>query len=133
MNLDEARRPRSVTLAVILLVLGALTAAVAGMSDPQASRAPTLLTLLVLACSWFAVRAGRGRRVARTTVTCLTAVILLLAAPFALADPLYGGPTLALACAFAVPGVVLLYRPAAERYVRARTALLHADGPASET
>jgi peptidoglycan/LPS O-acetylase OafA/YrhL len=132
LNPDEARRPRSVTLAVILLILGALMAAVAAMSDPQMPRTPTLMTVLVLACFWFAVRAGRGRRVARTTVTCLTAAILLFAAPFALADPLYGGPTLALACAFAVPGLVLLYGPAAERYVRARTGLAQADPPANE-
>ncbi|MDG9715885.1 hypothetical protein [Streptomyces sp. DH24] len=131
MNPDEARRPRSVTLAVILLILGALMAAVAAMSDP-ALQAQNLMTVLFLACTWFAVRAGRGRRVARTTVTCLTAVILLVAAPFALADPLYGGSTLLLACALAVPGVVLLYRPGAEAYVRARTPLPHADRPTTE-
>ncbi|MCF2434973.1 hypothetical protein LV779_11235 [Streptomyces thinghirensis] len=38
------------------------------------------MTALWLACVWFAVRAGRGRRTARTTAACLTVLILLLAA-----------------------------------------------------
>ncbi len=78
------------------------------------------MLLLLAVCFWFTVRAALGRRRARTAVSCLTAVILVIAAPFALDDPLYGGTTLLLAALLAVPGVVLLYRPPAEAYVRAR-------------
>ncbi|MFB6550969.1 hypothetical protein [Streptomyces sp. NPDC056405] len=113
------RRPASVTLAVVLLALGTLTAAVAATTDQQA-QARTLMSALWLACVWFAVRAGRGRRVARTTAACLTVLTLLLAAPFALVDPLYGGLILLVAAVLAVPGLFLLYAPAAEAYVRAR-------------
>lgn len=113
------RRPAGVTLAVVLLALGTLTAVAAATADPQA-QARTLMTALWLACVWFAVRAGRGRRTARTTAACLTVLILLLAAPFALVDPLYGGLTLLMAAVLAVPGLFLLYAPAAEAYVRAR-------------
>ncbi|MFB7087025.1 hypothetical protein [Streptomyces sp. NPDC056296] len=120
------RRPASVTLAVVLLALGTLTAAVAGTTDPQA-QTRTLMSALWLACVWFAVRAGRGRRVARTTAACLTVLTLLLAAPFALVDPLYGGLILLVAAVLAVPGLFLLYAPAAEAYVRARQ-----DGEGSE-
>ncbi|MFV0132932.1 hypothetical protein ACLGIH_06775 [Streptomyces sp. HMX87] len=114
---DPARRPRSVTLAVVLIVLGALTAATAAAGPQQAGQ---LMILLVVACVWFAVRAGRGRRAARTTVTCLLAVIFVFAGTFAFDDPVYGGATLVLALVLAVPGAALLYRPAAEAYVRAR-------------
>ncbi|MFE0913900.1 hypothetical protein [Streptomyces sp. NPDC058812] len=115
------RRPAGVTLAVVLLALGTLTAVAAATADPQAqAQARTLMTALWLACVWFAVRAGRGRRTARTTAACLTVLILLLAAPFALVDPLYGGLTLLMAAVLAVPGLFLLYAPAAEAYVRAR-------------
>ncbi|MGC9497718.1 hypothetical protein [Streptomyces sp. WG7] len=112
------RRPTSVTLAVVLLVLGTLTAAVAGTTDQHAGQ--TLMPALWLACVWFAVRAGRGRRIARTTAACLTVLTLLLAAPFALVDPLYGGLILLVAAVLAIPGLFLLYAPAAEAYVRSR-------------
>lgn len=111
------RRPAGVTLAVVLLALGTMTAVGAATADPQA---PPMMAALWLACLWFAVRAGRGRRTARTTAACLTVLILLLAAPFALVDPLYGGLTLLMAAVLAVPGLFLLYAPAAEAYVRAR-------------
>ncbi|MFC9910183.1 hypothetical protein [Streptomyces sp. NPDC127197] len=129
MSTDDARRPGSVTLAVILLILGTFVAAVAASSDPGVQN---LTAGLVLACFWFGIRAGRGRRTARTTVTCLTVVMLVFATPFALADPLYGGVTLLLAAALAVPGVALLYTPRAEAYVRARMDLLHADRALSD-
>ncbi|MFG3332608.1 hypothetical protein ACWEWD_16160 [Streptomyces tendae] len=112
------RRPWTVTLAVVLVMLGTLVAATTA-AGPQG--AATLVLLLVAVCFWFAVRAGRGRRGARTAVTGLTAAILVVAAPFALDDPLYGGTTLLLAALLAVAGVVLLYLPAAEAYVRARS------------
>ncbi|WP_282082447.1 hypothetical protein [Streptomyces tendae] len=112
------RRPWTVTLAVVLVMLGTLVAATTA-TGPQG--AATLVLLLLAVCFWFAVRAGRGRRGARTAVSGLTAAILVVAAPFALDDPLYGGTTLLLAALLAVPGVVLLYRPAAEAYVRARS------------
>ncbi|BET46788.1 MULTISPECIES: hypothetical protein [Streptomyces] len=112
------RRPWTVTLAVVLVMLGTLVAATTA-AGPQG--AATLVLLLVAVCFWFAVRAGRGRRGARTAVTGLTAAVLVVAAPFALDDPLYGGTTLLLAALLAVPGVVLLYLPAAEAYVRARS------------
>ncbi|MEU8728201.1 hypothetical protein [Streptomyces tendae] len=112
------RRPWTVTLAVVLVMLGTLVAATTA-AGPQG--AATLVLLLLAVCFWFAVRAGRGRRGARTAVSGLTAAILVVAAPFALDDPLYGGTTLLLAALLAVPGVVLLYRPAAEAYVRARS------------
>ncbi|GAA2561676.1 MULTISPECIES: hypothetical protein [Streptomyces] len=120
MTTDDARRPGSVTLAVFLIVLGTLIAAVAAGTDPQ-MQAQTLMSALWLACVWFAVRAGRGRRTARTTVACLTVLTLLIAVPFALVDPLYGGLTLLVAAVLAVPGLFLLYAPAAEAFVRART------------
>lgn len=123
MRFDDARRPGSVTLAVILVILGTFVAAVASSSD---SGVQNLTAGLVLACFWFGIRAGRGRRTARTAVTALAAVTLVFATPFALADPLYGGTTLLLGVALAVPGVVLLYTPRAEAYVRARMDLLHA-------
>ncbi|GHA92687.1 hypothetical protein GCM10010330_53830 [Streptomyces tendae] len=112
------RRPWTVTLAVVLVMLGTLVAATTA-AGPQG--AATLVLLLVAVCFWFAVRAGRGRRGARTAVTGLTAAILVVAAPFALDDPLYGGTTLLLGALLAVAGVVLLYLPAAEAYVRARS------------
>ncbi|MFG3131060.1 hypothetical protein [Streptomyces tendae] len=112
------RRPWTVTLAVVLVMLGTLVAATTA-AGPQG--AATLVLLLVAVCFWCAVRAGRGRRGARTAVTGLTAAILVVAAPFALDDPLYGGTTLLLAALLAVAGVVLLYLPAAEAYVRARS------------
>ncbi|MET8665318.1 hypothetical protein [Streptomyces tendae] len=112
------RRPWTVTLAVVLVMLGTLVAATTA-AGPQG--AATLVLLLVAVCFWFAVRAGRGRRGARTAVTGLTAAILVVAAPFALDDPLYGGTTLLLAALLAVAGVVLLYLPTAEAYVRARS------------
>ncbi|MFL9654966.1 hypothetical protein ACJ7VE_14760 [Streptomyces sp. PB17] len=112
------RRPWTVTLAVVLVMLGTLVAATTA-AGPQG--AATLVLLLLAVCFWFAVRAGRGRRGARTAVSGLTAAILVVAAPFALDDPLYGGTTLLLAALLAVPGVILLYRPAAEAYVRARS------------
>ncbi|WP_399891358.1 hypothetical protein ACGH7X_31265 [Streptomyces sp. BBFR51] len=115
---DASRRPRSVTLAVVLVMLGTLVAATTA-AGPQG--AATLVLLLLAACFWCAVRAGRGRRGARTAVSCLTAAILVLGATFAFDDPLYGGSTLLLAALLAVPGVVLLYLPAAEAYVRARS------------
>ncbi|MFG2320710.1 hypothetical protein [Streptomyces tendae] len=119
MTADTAtRRPWTVTLAVVLVMLGTLVAATTA-AGPQG--AATLVLLLLAVCFWFAVRAGRGRRGARTAVSGLTAAILVVAAPFALDDPLYGGTTLLLAALLAVPGVVLLYRPAAEAYVRARS------------
>ncbi|MEU9353479.1 hypothetical protein AB0D65_21410 [Streptomyces griseoloalbus] len=127
MTANDARRPWHVTLAVVLIALGTLTAVVAAGADPQ-MQAQTLMTALWVACLWFAVRAGRGRRTARVTVTCLTALSLLIAAPFAFADPLYGGVTLLLAAVLAVPGVLLLHTPAAEAFVRARTPELPA-GP----
>ncbi|GAA3982438.1 hypothetical protein GCM10022384_34190 [Streptomyces marokkonensis] len=115
------RRPAGVTLAVTLLALGTLTAVVAATASSQAQTpAQTPMTALWLACVWFAVRAGRGRRTARTTASCLTVLTLLLAVPFALVDPLYGGSTLLVAAALAVPGLFLLYAPAAEAYVRTR-------------
>ncbi|MDG9726774.1 MULTISPECIES: hypothetical protein [unclassified Streptomyces] len=113
------RRPASVTLAVVLLVLGTLSAVVAGTAD-QHEKGQTLMPALWLACVWFAVRAGRGRRTARTTAACLTVLTLLLAAPFALVDPLYGGLILLVAAVLAVPGLFLLYAPAGEAYVRSR-------------
>lgn len=112
------RRPWTVTLAVVLVMLGTLVAATTA-TGPQG--AATLVLLLLAVCFWFAVRAGRGRRGARTAVSGLTAAILVVAAPFALDDPLYGGTTLLVAALLAVPGVVLLYRPAAEAFVRARS------------
>ncbi|MEU4981532.1 hypothetical protein [Streptomyces sp. NPDC021969] len=112
------RRPWTVTLAVVLVMLGTLVAATTA-TGPQG--AATLVLLLLAVCFWFAIRAGRGRRTARTAVSALTAAILVVAAPFALDDPLYGGITLLLAALLAVPGVVLLYLPAAEAYVRARS------------
>ncbi|MFF0682822.1 hypothetical protein ACFYVW_30135 [Streptomyces tendae] len=112
------RRPWTVTLAVVLVMLGTLVAATTA-AGPQG--AATLVLLLVAVCFWFAVRAGRGRRGARTAVTGLTVAILVVAAPFALDDPLYGGTTLLLAALLAVAGVILLYLPAAEAYVRARS------------
>ncbi|WP_217164123.1 hypothetical protein [Streptomyces sp. AC512_CC834] len=115
---DTTRRPRSVTLAVVLVMLGTLVAATTA-AGPQG--AATLVLLLVAVCFWFAVRAGRGRRGARTAVTGLTAAILVIAAPFALDDPLYGGSTLLFAALLAVPGVILLHLPAADAYVRARS------------
>ncbi|MEU5750749.1 MULTISPECIES: hypothetical protein [unclassified Streptomyces] len=118
MTADATRRPRSVTLAVVLLILGTF---VAGSTAVDPDEAPSLAVLLGAACLWFAVRAGRGRRIARTTVTCLTALMLALVTPFALDDELYGGATLLFAALLAVPGVVLLYRPAADAYVRARS------------
>ncbi|NEB11424.1 hypothetical protein G3I32_21705 [Streptomyces coelicoflavus] len=118
MTTDATRRPRSVTLAVVLLMLGALVAATTA-TGPQGPA--TLVLLLLAVCFWFAVRAGRGRRTARTAASGLTAALLVVAAPFALDDPLYGGTTLLVAALLAVPGVVLLYRPAAEAYVRARS------------
>ncbi|KAF2776585.1 hypothetical protein [Streptomyces sp. OM5714] len=118
MTTDATRRPWSVTLAVVLVMLGTLVAATTA-AGPQG--AATLVLLLVAVCFWFAVRAGRGRRTDRTAVSCLTAAILVVAAPFALDDPLYGGTTLLFAALLAVSGVVLLYRPAAEAYVRARS------------
>ncbi|CAL9632849.1 MULTISPECIES: hypothetical protein [unclassified Streptomyces] len=118
MTTEATRRPRSVTLAVVLVMLGNLVAATTATGPQQAA----VLVLLLLAASfWCAVRAGRGRRGARTAVSALTAVILVVAAPFALDDALYGGTTLLLAAVLAVPGVVLLYRPAAEAYVRVRS------------
>ncbi|WP_328563464.1 hypothetical protein [Streptomyces coelicoflavus] len=118
MTTDATRRPWSVTLAVVLVMLGTLVAATTA-AGPQG--AATLVLLLVAVCFWFAVRAGRGRRTGRTAVSCLTAAILVVAAPFALEDPLYGGTTLLFAALLAVPGVVLLYLPAAEAFVRARS------------
>ncbi|MFA3876269.1 hypothetical protein ABS735_21700 [Streptomyces sp. MMCC 100] len=118
MTTEAIRRPWSVTLAVVLVMLGTLVAATTA-AGPQG--AAVLVLLLVAVCFWFAVRAGRGRRTARTAVSCLTAAILVVAAPFALDDPLYGGTTLLFAALLAVPGVVLLYLPAAEAYVRARS------------
>ncbi|MET9354041.1 hypothetical protein ABZY14_13755 [Streptomyces sp. NPDC006617] len=112
------RRPWTVTLAVVLVMLGTLVAATTA-AGPQG--AATLVLLLLAVCFWFAIRAGRGRRTARTAVSGLTAAILVVAAPFALDDPLYGGTTLLLAALLAVPGVVLLYLPAGEAYVRARS------------
>ncbi|MFG3246557.1 hypothetical protein [Streptomyces sp. NPDC048187] len=123
MTTEATRRPWSVTSAVVLVTLGTLVAATTAAGPGQAA-APVLL--LVAACFWCAVRAGRGRRGARTAVSCLTAAILCVAAPFALDDPLYGGTTLLLAALLAVPGVVLLYLPAAEAYVRDRS------GPSGE-
>ncbi|MFJ8806053.1 hypothetical protein [Streptomyces sp. NPDC102490] len=118
MTPEATRRPWSVTLAVVLVMLGTLVAATTAAGPGEAA---ALVLLLLAVCFWFAVRAGRGRRGARTAVSCLTAVILVVAAPFALDDPLYGGATLLLAALLAVPGVVLLYRPAAEAYVRVRS------------
>ncbi|MFJ9673917.1 hypothetical protein ACIRP5_24375 [Streptomyces sp. NPDC101221] len=118
MTTEATRRPRSVTLAVVLVMLGALTAATTA-TGPQGPA--TLVLLLLAVCFWFAVRAGRGRRTARTATSGLTAVLFVVATPFAFDDPLYGGTTLFLAALLAVPGVVLLYRPAAEAYVRARS------------
>ncbi|WP_399943932.1 hypothetical protein ACGH52_30540 [Streptomyces sp. BBFR25] len=118
MTTEATRRPRSVTLAVVLVMLGSLVAATTAAGPQEAA---ALVLLLLAVCFWFAVRAGLGRRRARTAVSCLTAVILVVAAPFALDDPLYGGTTLLLAALLAVPGVVLLYRPPAEAYVRARS------------
>ncbi|MBU6534317.1 hypothetical protein [Streptomyces mayonensis] len=118
MIVEGSRRPRSVTPAVVLVMLGTLVAATTAAGPQQAA---TLVLLLVAVCFWFAVRAGRGRRGARTAVTCLTAGILVLCAPFALDDPLYGGATLLLAAVLAVPGVVLLYLPDADAYLRARS------------
>ncbi|MGW8062503.1 hypothetical protein ACVV2G_09550 [Streptomyces ziwulingensis] len=118
MTADTTRRPRSVTLAVVLSVLGTWTAASTAVEPDEA---PAFVLLLFAACLWFAVRAGRGRRVARTTVACLTALMLVFVSPFALDDPPYGGATLLLAVLLAVPGVVLLYLPAADAYVRARS------------
>ncbi|MCV2464788.1 hypothetical protein OEB94_36585 [Streptomyces sp. ICN988] len=118
MTTEATRRPRSVTLAVVLVMLGTLVAATTA-SGPQG--AATLVLLLLAVCFWFAVRAGRGRRTARTATSGLTAVLFVVATPFALDDPLYGGTTLLLAALLAVPGVFLLYRPAAEAYVRARS------------
>ncbi|PZT70720.1 hypothetical protein DN402_06755 [Streptomyces sp. SW4] len=115
---DPARRPRSVTVAVVLIVLGAPTAATTAAGPGQAGQ---LMVLLVVACLWCAVRAGRGRRTARTAVVCLLAAVFVLAAAFAFDDPLYGGATLLLALALAGPGAALLYRPAARAYVRARS------------
>ncbi|AQS66784.1 hypothetical protein [Streptomyces pactum] len=117
MTTDATRRPRSVTTAVVLLILGTF---IAGMAATGPQGHPTTV-LPVALCFWFAVRAGRGRRIARITVTCLTVVVLVLSAPYAFDDPLYGGATLLLGAALAVPGLALLYLPAAERYVRART------------
>ncbi|MFD4261128.1 hypothetical protein ACFWR9_26760 [Streptomyces sp. NPDC058534] len=117
MTAEATRRPRSVTLAVVLVMLGTFVAATTAAGPQEAG---ALVLLLVAVCFWFAVRAGRGRRGARTTVTCLTAVVLALGATFAFEDALYGGTTLLLGALLAVPGVVLLYRPAAEDYVRAR-------------
>ncbi|MET7326240.1 hypothetical protein [Streptomyces sp. NPDC005549] len=118
MTTEATRRPWSVTLAVVLVMLGTLVAATTAAGPGEAA---ALVLLLLAVCFWFAVRAGRGRRGARTAVSCLTAVILVVAAPFALDDPLYGGTTLLLAALLAVPGVVLLYLPAAEAYVRVRS------------
>ncbi|MER7055983.1 hypothetical protein [Streptomyces sp. NPDC000351] len=117
MTTDATRRPRSVTPAVVLLVLGTFVAATVA-ADPRGR--PILVPHFAI-CLWFAIRAGRGRRTARIAVTCLTVLLLVLAAPFALDGPLYGGGTLLLAAALAVPGLVLLYLPAADAYVRART------------
>jgi hypothetical protein len=118
MTIDATRRPRSVTPAVVLLILGTFVAATTAASPDEA---PQLVILLWAVCSWFAVRAGRGRRVARTTATVLTALTFALASGFAFEDPLYGATTLLLGALLAVPGLVLLYRPAAEAYVRARS------------
>ncbi|MFE9702161.1 hypothetical protein [Streptomyces sp. NPDC005930] len=123
MTTEATRRPWSVTVAVVLVTLGTLVAATTAAGPQEAA---ALVLLLVAVCFWCAVRAGRGRRGARTAVSCLTAVILAVAAPFALDDPLYGGTTLLLAALLAVLGVVLLYLPAAEAYVRVRS------GPSGE-
>ncbi|MFF9045008.1 hypothetical protein [Streptomyces parvulus] len=125
MAAEATRRPRSVTLAVVLVMLGTFVAATTATGPREAA---ALVLLLVAACFWFAVRAGRGRRGARTTVTCLTGAVLVLSAVFAFEDELYGGATLLLGAALAVPGVVLLYRPAAEEYVRARETLRPREG-----
>ncbi|MCF2131366.1 hypothetical protein L1I79_33825 [Strepomyces sp. STD 3.1] len=117
MTAETTRRPRSVTAAVVLVMLGTLVTTTAATGPGEAS----VLALLLMAVSfWFAVRAGRGKRTARTAVTCLTAVVFVLGATFAFEDALYGGFTLLLGAFLAVPGLVLLYRPAAEEYVRAR-------------
>lgn len=52
------RRPWTVTLAVVLVMLGTLVAATTA-AGPQG--AATLVLLLVAVCFWFAVRAGRGQ------------------------------------------------------------------------
>jgi 4-amino-4-deoxy-L-arabinose transferase-like glycosyltransferase len=117
MTTDATRRPRSVTLAVVLLILGTFVAA---STAADVDEAPQFVALLSVLCLWFAVRAGRGRRIARRTVTCLTALLLLFVSQFAFDDPLYGGATLLFGALLAVPGLVLLYLPAAEAYVRAR-------------
>ncbi|MFB7650463.1 MULTISPECIES: hypothetical protein [unclassified Streptomyces] len=117
MTAEATRRPPSVTLAVVLVMLGTLVTTTAATGPEEAG---TLALLLLAVCFWFAVRAGRGRRTARTTVTVLTGVIFVLGATFAFEDALYGGFTLLLGALLAVPGVVLLYRPAAEDYVSAR-------------
>lgn len=117
MTAEATRRPPSMTPAVVLVMLGTFIAATTAAGPQEAG---ALVLLLVAVCFWFAVRAGRGKRGARTAVTCLTAVVFLLGATFAFEDALYGGFTLLLGALLAVPGVVLLYRPAAEEYVSAR-------------
>lgn len=118
MIVEGSRRPRSVTPAVVSVMPGTLVAATTAAGPQQAA---ALVLLLVAVCFWFAVHAGRGRRSARTAVTCLTAGTLVLCAPFALDAPLYGGATPLLAAVLAVPGVVLLYLPAADACLRARS------------
>ncbi|MCT7356683.1 hypothetical protein N4P33_31735 [Streptomyces sp. 15-116A] len=121
-----ARRPGSVTLAVVLNALGTfLVLALSGGGPGSPGPAPWM-SALYLACLWFAVRAGRGRRTARTPTVCLTVLMLVAAIPLALGDdPLYGGTTLLLGAALAVPGLLLLHTRAAEAHVRARTPAHH--------
>ncbi|MFI8443567.1 hypothetical protein ACIGKG_23340 [Streptomyces rochei] len=118
MTTGATRRPRSVTWAVVLVFLGTFTA---GTTATEPDEAPRLVALLLVVCCWFAVRAGRGRRVARTTVTALTGLMFAIGSVFAFDDPVYGGATLLLGALLAVTGLVLLYRPAADAYVRDRS------------